>query len=91
MTGACSHPTLSRTQDARMAELTPREREVLDLVAQGLANAEIAEALTLERTTVKTHVQRILAKLGARNRVEVVIAAYEWGLISPGRPPRSAP
>jgi DNA-binding NarL/FixJ family response regulator len=86
-----AHPTLSRTQDARIAELTPREREVLDLVAQGLANAEIAEALTLERTTVKTHVQRILAKLGARNRVEVVIAAYEWGLISPGRPPRSAP
>jgi DNA-binding NarL/FixJ family response regulator len=54
-------------------------------MAQGLSNAEIAEALTLERTTVKTHVQRILTKLGARNRVEVVIVAYEWGLITPGQ------
>ena len=57
---------------------------MLELVAQGLSNAEIAEALTLERTTIKTHVQRILTKLGVRNRVEVVIVAYEWGLISPG-------
>ena len=85
-----AHPTLSREPDPRIAELTAREREVLELVAQGLSNAEIAEALTLERTTIKSHVQRILAKLGARNRVEVVIAAYEWGLITPGHTPHPA-
>jgi DNA-binding NarL/FixJ family response regulator len=85
-----AHPILSRKPDSRLAELTTREREVLELVAQGLSNAEIAEALTLERTTIKTHVQRILAKLGARNRVEVVILAYEWGLITPGHTPQSA-
>jgi DNA-binding NarL/FixJ family response regulator len=85
-----AHPILSRNPDPRLAELTPREREVLELVAQGLSNAEIAEALTLERTTIKTHVQRILTKLGARNRVEVVILAYEWGLITPGQTPHSA-
>jgi DNA-binding NarL/FixJ family response regulator len=80
-----AHPVLSRDADPRLAELTTREREVLELIAQGLSNAEIAETLTLERTTIKSHVQRILLKLGARNRVEVVIAAYEWGLITPGR------
>jgi RNA polymerase sigma factor (sigma-70 family) len=79
-----AHPILSRELDPRLAELTAREREVLELVAQGLSNAEIAETLVLERTTVKTHVQRILTKLGARNRIEVVIVAYEWGLIAPG-------
>jgi DNA-binding NarL/FixJ family response regulator len=86
-----AHPTLSREPDPRLAELTAREREVLELVAQGLSNAEIAEALTLERTTIKSHVQRILAKLGARNRVEIVIIAYEWGLMTPGRSPHSLP
>jgi len=86
-----AHPILSRELDPRLAELTTREREVLELVAQGLSNAEIAEALTLERTTIKTHVPRILTKLGARNRVEVVIVAYEWGLITPGRTPHAAP
>ena len=79
-----AHPILSRDVDPRLDELTAREREVLELVAQGLSNAEIAETLVLERTTVKTHVQRILTKLGARNRIEVVIVAYEWGLIAPG-------
>jgi DNA-binding NarL/FixJ family response regulator len=85
-----AHPTLTREPNPRLAELTPREREVLELVAQGLSNAEIAETLTLERTTIKSHVQRILAKLGARNRVEVVIVAYEWGLITPGHTPHPA-
>jgi len=80
-----AHPILSRDADPRLDELTVREREVLELVAQGLSNAEIAETLVLERTTVKTHVQRILTKLGARNRIEVVIVAYEWGLITPGQ------
>jgi DNA-binding NarL/FixJ family response regulator len=85
-----AHPILSRKPDPRLAELTPREREVFELVGQGLSNAEIAEALTLERTTIKTHVQRILTKLDARDRVEVVILAYEWGLITPGHTPHSA-
>jgi DNA-binding NarL/FixJ family response regulator len=85
-----AHPTLSRETDPRLAEITPRERDVLELVAQGFSNAEIAEALTLERTTIKTHVQRILTKLGARNRIEIVIVAYEWGLITPGHTPHSA-
>src|SRR4029453_8152229 len=80
-----AHPILSRKPDLPLAELTAREREVFELVAQGLSNAEIAEALTLGRTTIKTHVRRILTKLGARDRVEVVILAYEWGLITPGQ------
>ncbi|MDO8188653.1 response regulator transcription factor [Conexibacter sp. JD483] len=84
-----AQPLLQHGADARLDELTTREREVLELVAQGLSNAEIAAALTLERTTIKTHVQRVLAKLGARNRVELVIAAYEWGLIAPGMKRRS--
>jgi DNA-binding NarL/FixJ family response regulator len=85
-----AQPAISRDTDPRLAEITPREREVLELVAQGFSNAEIGEALSLERTTVKTHVQRILAKLGARNRIEIVIVAYEWGLIAPGHTPHSA-
>jgi DNA-binding NarL/FixJ family response regulator len=90
MERVAAHPILSRKPDPRLAELTTREREVFELVAQGLSNAEIAEALTLERTTIKTHVQRILNKLEVRNRVEVVIVAYEWGLITPGHTPHSA-
>jgi len=80
------YPIPPVTTDPRLASLTTREREVLGLVAQGRSNAEIADSLTLVRTTVKTHVQHILSKLGARNRVEIVILAYEWGLVVPGRP-----
>ncbi len=71
--------------DARLATLTDREREVLTLVGQGLTNQEIGTALFLSPLTAKTHVSRIMSKLLARDRVQLVVVAYETGLVAPGR------
>ncbi|MEV6636494.1 response regulator transcription factor [Actinoplanes sp. NPDC051470] len=70
---------------ARLAALTDREREILAVVATGLTNDEIADRLTLSPHTVKTHVNRTMAKLGAHDRAQLVVIAYETGLVRPGR------
>ena len=78
-------PSAGRPRTEALAALTPREVEVLQLVAAGLSNAELADRLVLSHATAKTHVSRILAKLGLRDRAQLVIAAYEAGLVVPGR------
>jgi DNA-binding NarL/FixJ family response regulator len=74
-------PTADRAATRRLATLTQRERETLELIAQGMTNAEIAAALVLSETTVKTHVGRVLMKLEVRDRVHAVIYAYTHGLV----------
>jgi len=80
-------PTPDLADRAKLDELTPREREVLDLLARGLSNREIAAAFVIEESTIRTHVKRILMKLDLRDRVQAVMFAYETGINRPGAGP----
>ena len=73
-------------QAALLAELTDREREIVALVAGGLSNGDIAERLVISPATARTHVSRAMIKLGARDRAQLVVFAYESGIVAPGRP-----
>jgi DNA-binding NarL/FixJ family response regulator len=81
----CTRPSPATTTPPELADLTPREVEVLTLIGRGRSNADIAAELVVAQTTVKTHVARVLAKLSLNDRAQAVIAAYETGLIRPGR------
>ena len=86
-----SQPGRRRHSPAELAELTDREREVLALVAEGLSNNELAERLVISPATAKTHVSRILLKLGARDRAQLVVIAYESGLVKARATPEETP
>ncbi len=76
-------PSAEQVEATRVAELTPREQEVFRLIARGYSNAEIAEAFVISEGTVKTHVKRLLGKLGLRDRTQAVVFAYEVGFVAP--------
>jgi DNA-binding NarL/FixJ family response regulator len=80
------HPAPASSPTPAIGELTPREREVLDLLARGMSNPEICEKLVISEATAKTHVAHILQKLDLRDRVQAVIYAYETGFVAPGSP-----
>jgi DNA-binding NarL/FixJ family response regulator len=84
-------PTPEVADRAKLRELTPREREVLQLLARGLSNREIASELVVEESTIRTHVKRILMKLQLRDRVQIVIFAYESGVNRPARAAEATP
>jgi DNA-binding NarL/FixJ family response regulator len=88
ITEFASRPEVRGAHPAELAALTEREREILTEVAQGLSNDEIARKLFISPATAKTHVSRVMMKLGARDRAQLVVLAYECGLVVPG-PPRA--
>jgi DNA-binding NarL/FixJ family response regulator len=83
------HPLPRRSEPSELVQLTPRERDVFEHVARGLSNQEIARDLVVEESTIRTHVKRILMKLHLRDRIQIVIHAYETGIIQPTSNARS--